>query len=70
MRVKVGKRIYSSDKLPIMLMLTAAETAVLSTLTPGEHKYAVFPADYGDRDARREWMAVPEVPESHIEVDD
>jgi len=52
-----------------MLMLTAAETAVLSTLTPGEHKYAVFPADYGDRDARREWMAVPEVPESHIEVD-
>jgi len=60
MKVKVGKRVYDSQKLPIMLVLNDAEHAELATMPVGTHKYAQFPEGFGDEKAMREWMQLPE----------
>ncbi|MFA4975031.1 MAG: hypothetical protein WC683_20700 [bacterium] len=60
MKVKVGKRVYDSQKLPIMLVLTEAESEEIAKMPAGTHKYALFPAGFGDEKAMREWMQLPE----------
>ena len=60
MRVKVGKRIYSSDKLPIMLVLSDEEKKQIADMGDGASKYAVFPNDNAmTNDEAIEWMQLP-----------
>ena len=60
MKVKVGKRVYDSQKLPIMLVLTAGEREQIAEMPPDARKYAQFPEGFGDEKAMREWMQLPE----------
>ena len=63
MRVKVGKRIYNSDKLPIMVVLSDEEKGLISGMAPVAHKFAVFPHDTAmTEDEAREWMKLPDEP--------
>ncbi len=60
MKVKVGKRVYDSQKLPIMLVMTAGEREQIAEMAPDARKYAQFPEGFGDEKAMREWMQLPE----------
>ncbi len=61
MRVKVGKRIYNSDKLPIMLVLSDEEKKQLTAMDPAAHKFAVVTlTDEFTEEQAREWMKLPD----------
>ena len=60
MKVKVGKRVYDSQKLPIMLVMSPEEIDQITNMAPGARKYAQFPEGFGDEKAMREWMQLPE----------
>lgn len=60
MKVKVGKRVYDSQKLPIMLVLSAGECEEIANMPADARKYAQFPEGFGDEKAMREWMQLPE----------
>jgi hypothetical protein len=60
MKVKVGKRVYDSQKLPIMLVLSKEELDAIADMPAEARKYAQFPEGFGDEKAMREWMQLPE----------
>jgi len=59
MRVKVkvhnGDRVYDSETLPIMIVLSEADKKNIANMDPGTTKYCSFP-DGCDTHVIKEWM--------------
>ena len=45
MEVKISSKIYSSDKQPIMLILSDAEKELIANMAVEAHKFCVYPAN-------------------------
>ena len=55
MRIKVGSKIYDSEKQPLMVILNTEEKCLIAHMAPDSHKFCVYPKDY-DRGKVNEFM--------------
>lgn len=46
MQVKIGNKIYNSDKQPIMVILTDKEKDLIANMTKEAHKFCSYPQEY------------------------
>ena len=60
MKVKVGNKIYDSEKEPVMVILNEGEKEQIVNMAPEATKYCVYPADRkwlkDDYKAIKAWM--------------
>lgn len=43
MRVKIGSKVYDSNKQPIMVVLSGAEKSLIADMEPKTHKLCIYP---------------------------
>lgn len=58
MQVKIGNKIYNSDDLPIMLLLSDEEKTQISNMRPEDKKYCSYNPKIISAENVRRWMVV------------
>jgi len=56
MQVKIGNKIYNSDYLPIMLLLSDKEKNNISNMSPGDEKYCSYNPEVISAQNVKRWM--------------
>ena len=56
MKVKVGRKIFSSDDQPIMVILTPKDKQNIADMDDDCTKYATFQDDWGNQKEMLDWM--------------
>jgi hypothetical protein len=60
MKVKVGNVLFNGEQsVPVMVELTPQDKENISSMSPDNTRYAVFPDDWGTPDEMRAWMCEP-----------
>jgi len=55
MKVKIGNKIYDSEKEPIMLILSDEDKKLISMMRPIDYKYCSYPHELG-QELSKEFM--------------
>jgi hypothetical protein len=67
MKVKAGDRVFDSNRLPVMIILSQQDKENIAHMHPECMKYAAFPGGWGNKEEMLAWMDRPEEEETNDE---